>query len=59
MENKLVYAQVEKTLTKTEHLALMGEDKNSEMKLSNKGKHLMLFNDQSGSMRGTPFTTLI
>ena len=59
MENKLFYAQVDKTLTKTEYLALMGEDRNSEMKFSNKGKHLMLFNDQSDLMNGTPFTTLI
>ena len=54
---KLVYAQVEKTLTKEEHTGIVGETTVNK-KVSNKGKHLMLFMDQSGSMSGTPFETL-
>ena len=38
-------------------MVLMGGNP-QEKKVTNEGKHLMLFMDQSGSMSGTPFTTL-
>lgn len=54
-----VYAQFEAVLTREQYAALTGEDAAAaERKQSNKGKHLMLFNDRSYSMSGTPLATL-
>ena len=55
-DDKLVYAQVETTLTKAAFNEVLGVEQQAIA--TNDGKHLMLFNDQSGSMSGTPFNTL-
>jgi len=55
-DEKLLCAQVETELTKTQYEEITGITQ--AVIKSNKGKHLMLFNDQSGSMHGTPFETL-
>jgi len=55
-DEKLLYAQIETELTKQQYEEITGITQ--AVTKSNKGKHLMLFNDQSGSMSGTPFTTL-
>lgn len=54
-----VYAQVEACLTREQYQAITGQNADEEKpKRSNKGNHLMLFNDRSYSMSGTPFETL-
>jgi hypothetical protein len=54
-----VYAQFEAVLTREQYSALTGENAgDAQQKQSNKGKHLMLFNDRSYSMSGTPLATL-
>ena len=54
-----VYAQFEAVLTREQYSALTGENaNNAQQKQSNQGKHLMLFNDRSYSMSGTPLATL-
>jgi hypothetical protein len=56
VHEKLLYAQIETELTKKQYEEITGITQ--AVTKSNKGKHLMLFNDQSGSMSGTPFETL-
>jgi len=54
-----VYAQFEACLTREQYEALTGQNAaDDKPRRSNKGKHLMLFNDRSYSMSGTPFETL-
>ena len=58
-DEQLLCAQVETVLTKTQYEEVTGDIDGTQAAIkSNKGKHLMLFNDQSGSMSGTPFETL-
>jgi len=52
-----VYAQFEANFDRETHDGIVGDNK-VKQKASNKGKHLMIFNDRSGSMAGTPFNCL-
>lgn len=55
----MVYATFETTFSREEHEEQIGADDTEQTKkVENKGKHLMLFNDRSGSMSGTPFESL-
>ena len=55
-DEAVVYVQVETTMTKKDVNEILGTDEQAVV--TNDGKNLMLFNDQSGSMSGTPFETL-
>ena len=52
---QLVYAQIEATFEREQYEMLRG---GAAEEISNKGKNLMIFNDKSGSMSGTPFRVL-
>jgi hypothetical protein len=56
-ENDLIYATMEAKLSRVEYEQLTGSKE--EIKVSNKRKYLMLYNDESGSMHGNPFNAMI
>jgi uncharacterized protein with von Willebrand factor type A (vWA) domain len=55
-QDSIVCAQIETQMTRERYEEITGITQATTY--SNKGKHLMLFNDQSCSMSGTPFETL-
>ncbi len=55
-EDNTVYAQIEIDFSEAEYIALTP---NENIKKDHTQKHLVIFNDKSGSMSGSPFKALI
>jgi hypothetical protein len=54
--DKYVYTEIKAQMTREKYLEVMGDEEDFEQ--TNKGKHLMIFNDKSPSMLGLPFKLL-
>ena len=56
---QMMFGQIEVTLSRERYEHLIGLNQNvKKVAPTNKGKHFMIFNDQSGSMSGDPFECL-
>jgi len=58
VDDQSVYAMIDIKVPYSNIEELTGTKLTEKPKYSNKGKHLMLFNDQSGSMSGRRFESM-